>query len=36
VFISFNYYFNPDPTSRSLEPKEIAEQQARGIPGRSK
>ena len=30
--VSFTYYFNPDPTSRSLEPKELADQQARGIP----
>ena len=25
--ISFAYYYNPDPTSRSLEPKEIADRQ---------
>ena len=32
IALSFRYYYNPDPTSRSLEPKEIADQQAKGIP----
>jgi len=30
--IVFNYYYNPDPKSRSLEPKEIADRQAKDIP----
>ena len=29
---SFSYYWNPDPHSRSLEPKEIADQQAKYLP----
>ncbi len=31
-WIGFTYYFNPDPHSRSLEPKELADRQARDIP----
>ena len=31
-WIGFTYYYNPDPNSRSLEPKEIADQQAKDIP----
>ncbi len=31
--ISFKYYFNPDPASRSLEPKAVADQQSKNIPG---
>lgn len=27
VYVEFKYYFNPDPHSRSLEPKEIADRQ---------
>ena len=30
--ISFAYYYNPGPHSRSLEPKEIADRQARELP----
>jgi len=30
--ITFSYYYNPDPKSRSLEPKEIADRQAKDIP----
>ena len=30
--VSFTYYYNPDPHSRSLEPKEIADRQAKDIP----
>ena len=29
IFLSFRYYYNPDPKSRSLEPKEIADRQAK-------
>lgn len=32
IWLNFRYYYNPDPTSRSLEPKEIADQQAKDIP----
>jgi len=28
----FKFYYNPDPHSRSLEPKEIAERQAKDLP----
>ncbi len=31
-WIGFTYYYNPDPHSRSLEPKELADRQARDIP----
>lgn len=31
-WIEFTYYYNPDPNSRSLEPKDIADQQAKDIP----
>lgn len=34
--IIFKYYYNPDPTSRSLEPKEIADRQAKDIPEEAK
>jgi uncharacterized protein YceK len=34
--ISFKYYYNPDPASRSLEPKVVADQQAKSIPGKAK
>jgi hypothetical protein len=27
IYLSFEYYYNPDPLSRSLEPKEIADLQ---------
>ena len=30
--INVTYYYNPDPHSRSLEPKEIADRQAKDIP----
>ncbi len=32
VWFACEYYFNPDPHSRSLEPKELADRQARDIP----
>ena len=32
VWFACEYYYNPDPTSRSLEPKELADRQARDIP----
>ena len=30
--VFLKYYYNPDPQSRSLEPKEIADRQARDLP----
>ena len=30
--VGLEYYYNPDPHSRSLEPKEIADRQAKDIP----
>jgi len=32
IWLRFYYYYNPDPKSRSLEPKEIADRQAKDIP----
>ena len=32
IGIAFEYYYNPDPHSRSLEPKDIADRQAKDIP----
>jgi hypothetical protein len=32
VRISFKYYYNPDPLSRSLEPNEIAGRQGVFLP----
>ena len=32
IFLNFRYYYNPDPKSRSLEPKEIADRQAKDMP----
>ena len=32
IWLRFTYYYNPDPKSRSLEPKEIADRQAKDIP----
>ena len=31
--IAFTYYYNPNPQSRSLEPKEIADRQVKNLPG---
>ena len=33
---SLNYYYNPDPKSRSLEPKEIADRQVQALPKEEK
>lgn len=32
VWFACEYYYNPDPHSRSLEPKELADRQARDVP----
>ena len=32
IWMRFSYYYNPDPLSKSLEPKEIADRQAKDLP----
>ena len=34
IFLTFSYYYNPDPHSRSLEPKEIADRQMKDLKER--